>query len=254
MKIAVVADIHGNRWALEAVLGDLRSRGIEKALNLGDSFYGPLDPAGTADLLIELDFPAVRGNEDRILIEPSRHHPNSATLDFAKAQLKPAYIEWLKALPRSRIAFKAYFLCHGTPDADDRYLLRTVTESGVVQKSPGQLAEIWPDRAVSVLLCGHDHLPGLVRLSGDRMILNPGSVGLPAYQDDKPFPHQMEAGSPHARYSVISDERNEISVEQILVEYDWKAASKTALKNGRPDWAAWLMNGKAALCHDQNCE
>ena len=71
--IAVLADIHGNRWALEAVLEDIRRRGIREMVNLGDCLYGPLDPAGTARLLLELDMPAVRGNEDRILLdEPER--------------------------------------------------------------------------------------------------------------------------------------------------------------------------------------
>jgi hypothetical protein len=46
-SLAVLADIHGNRWALEAVLADIRGRGIRAMVNLGDSLYGPLDPAGT---------------------------------------------------------------------------------------------------------------------------------------------------------------------------------------------------------------
>ena len=44
-KIALISDIHGNTWALEAVVDDLDSRGIQTVLNLGDSVYGPLDPA-----------------------------------------------------------------------------------------------------------------------------------------------------------------------------------------------------------------
>jgi predicted phosphodiesterase len=39
--VAVLSDIHGNRWALEAVLDDIRRRGIRDMFNLGDSLYGP---------------------------------------------------------------------------------------------------------------------------------------------------------------------------------------------------------------------
>ncbi len=41
-SIAVISDIHGNRWALEAVLEDINRRGIKRIANLGDCLYGPL--------------------------------------------------------------------------------------------------------------------------------------------------------------------------------------------------------------------
>ena len=73
--VAVLSDIHGNRWALAAVLDDIGRRGITRLLNLGDSLYGPLDPAGTAALLLGLDCLSIRGNEDRILLDaPCRMH------------------------------------------------------------------------------------------------------------------------------------------------------------------------------------
>jgi hypothetical protein len=53
LRIAITSDIHGNKLVLEAVLNDIRSRGIIKILNLSDSLYGPLDPSGTADLAKE---------------------------------------------------------------------------------------------------------------------------------------------------------------------------------------------------------
>ncbi len=66
-SLAVIADIHGNRWALEAVLQDIDQRGIEQIVNLGDHLTGPLDPAGTADLLIERTMLSICGNDDRVL-------------------------------------------------------------------------------------------------------------------------------------------------------------------------------------------
>jgi predicted phosphodiesterase len=49
---AVIADVHGNRWALEAVLQDIDRRGIHQIVNLGDHLTGLLDPAGTGNLLM----------------------------------------------------------------------------------------------------------------------------------------------------------------------------------------------------------
>jgi hypothetical protein len=53
MKLAAVADIHGNGVALEAVLADIAALGIGEVVNLGDHLSGPLEARRTADLLME---------------------------------------------------------------------------------------------------------------------------------------------------------------------------------------------------------
>jgi predicted phosphodiesterase len=55
MKIAVLSDIHGNVWALQAVLDDAKRRAVEKFINLGDILYGPLKPRETFELLQTID-------------------------------------------------------------------------------------------------------------------------------------------------------------------------------------------------------
>ena len=75
--------------------------------------------------------------------------------------------------------------------------------------------------------------------------MNPGSVGLQAYTDDAPYPHAMQTGTPHARYAIISRTGAEWRVEDLRIKYDWDTAAETALKNQRPDWAAWLRTGRA---------
>ena len=77
ISLAVIADIHGNRWALEAVLQDIDRRGIQQIVNLGDHLTGPLDPAGTADLLIEHGMLSVCGNDDRMLSSPRQELTSS---------------------------------------------------------------------------------------------------------------------------------------------------------------------------------
>ena len=96
-----------------------------------------------------------------------------------------------------------------------------------------------------VLLCGHDHVPHTVYLADGKLIVNPGSVGLPAFTDDLPFPHAMETGTAQARYSVVFGNRPDRQVEEVAVSYDWPAAARMAEENGRPDWARWLRTGRA---------
>lgn len=241
-RFAVVSDIHGNRWALEAVVADLARRGVSAAVNLGDSLYGPLDPAGTAERLIALGWPAVRGNEDRI-IETSGEA--AGTLRFVRAALGPAHRHWLRALPALCTPFDGVLMCHGTPSADDVYLLHDVTPGGAVRRPPSGVEDLLDGVDARLVLCGHDHLPGDLTLPGGRRVIDPGSVGLPAYADDAPFPHCMEAGSPEARYTILSRDGAGWQDERIAVPYDHDAAAAAAAGNGRPDWAAWLKSGRA---------
>ena len=65
MRLAVISDIHGNVRALEAVLKDITTRGVDDIVNLGDWVAGPLWPRETFELLAGLGIPSVRGNHDR---------------------------------------------------------------------------------------------------------------------------------------------------------------------------------------------
>lgn len=53
MRIAALSDIHSNVFALEAVIADLKQRGADVVVNLGDILYGPIEPRSTYDLLME---------------------------------------------------------------------------------------------------------------------------------------------------------------------------------------------------------
>ena len=96
-----------------------------------------------------------------------------------------------------------------------------------------------------MILCGHSHIPRIVQLPAGRLIVNPSSVGLPAYSDDLPVAHKMENGSPHARDAVTSKTATGLTVEQIAVPYDWNKAARQARRLGQDEWAAWLETGRA---------
>ena len=94
-SFAVIADIHGNRWALEAVLHDIDLRGIQYIINLGDHLTGSLDPVGTAGILLERDMIHVCGNDDRDLFLP--YEQLSSAQKYTYDRLTSAHLEWIHA-------------------------------------------------------------------------------------------------------------------------------------------------------------
>jgi predicted phosphodiesterase len=241
-SIAVLSDIHGNRWALEAVMEDIGRRGISTVVNLGDCVYGPLDPAGTADILIDLNMPAVRGNEDRIITEAALSSP---TLDYVREQLIRSHIEFLQSLQPAGSIDGEILLFHGTPDDDEEYLFHSVGPDGLRLRTNPEIRRRIDERPERLYLCGHDHLPNVVRWKDGKLVVNPGSVGLPAYSDDIPYRHLVENGSPHARYCIVGKPGSDWEVEPIAVPYDYESASDMARRNRREDWAHWLRTGRA---------
>ena len=243
LRFAAIADIHGNIWALDAVLADIRSRGVDLIVNLGDHLYGPLDPIGTADRLIALDLPSISGNQDRELIAST---PAQGTLQENRRALREEHRTWLGKLPSALLwPEQDVLLCHGTPFADNIYLLEQVHAQGVSLATPEKILSLLGGVSHSLILCGHSHIPRTVTLPQGPTIVNPGSVGLQAYTDDLPLPHAMQAGSPHARYAILTRREHGWQVEHISLVYDWNHAAAVAARNGRPDWAHCLKTGRA---------
>jgi putative phosphoesterase len=244
MRIAVLADIHGNVRALRAVMDDLTQIAPDRVLNLGDTVSGPLEAAETADVLISLAWTTIRGNHDRQLLD--RPADQMGRSDQAAArELKNHHSAWLSTLDATA-EVEDLLLCHGTPDSDTTYLLETVEPDGRVRiATQAEVARRLDGTSAKVVLCGHSHLARIVVLEDGRVIVNPGSVGLPAYTDTEPVRHSMEMGAPFARYAVL--ERRKASepwqVSFRVVPYDWNAAAARASAKGREDWAHCLRTG-----------
>jgi putative phosphoesterase len=243
MKIAVLSDIHGNLAALEAVLKDAAARGADEVVNLGDIFSGSLHPRETANRLIPLGLPTIRGNHERQVLTVSTDRMGPSDRHAAGA-LDASQLEWMKALPETLRLTGDVLMVHGTPESDLAYFLETVTETGLRAATPEEVEQRARGADCAVILCGHTHIPRAARLGDGRLIVNPGSVGLPAYEDDRPFPHAVENGSPHARYAIVERRTQGWSAELIALEYDWERAALDALANGRPDWATALRTGR----------
>jgi predicted phosphodiesterase len=242
MRIAVLADIHGNLPALEAILPEVADSGVDLIVNLGDCASGPLWPRETMDRLDDVDAVTVRGNHDRQVatLRPEAMIPSDS---FAYGQLSPERRAGLGELPMTQIPTPGVLAFHATPLRDDAYLLDEIHAGRLVRSSPPGIQARLGTVAARVVLCGHSHRPDVVQLPGGPLIVNPGSVGLPAYEDDPPA-HVSESGSPHARYAILEIHPDEsVSFELRAVAYAFEAAARRAEANGRPSWAHALRTG-----------
>ena len=247
VKIAAISDIHSNIYALEAVIADSKQRGVDVTVNLGDILYGPIAPKATYELLMAHDFITISGNQDREIYEAtSLMVESNPTLKFVHDELGNDGVDWLKNLPFDHQLTDEVYLCHGTPSSDLIYLLENV-ESGLAQvRGDADIVSLLSGQASSVVLCGHTHTARTVSTSTHQLIINAGSVGLPAYRDDEPFSHAMQSFSPHATYTVIESSDHGWNVQHIKVAYDYQAAINAAKKVLGHNWAHYLATGRSA--------
>jgi predicted phosphodiesterase len=257
VKLAVVSDIHGNLAALHAVLQDIARQGVDQVVNLGDILSGPLQPAETAEFLMAQGFPTITGNHERQLLQVIDRGGAFDTQDsdgFAATQIKPAHVQWLRSLPAHHSLADDLLLVHGTPASDLVYWLETVTPDFGQESSPGvraatadevreRLHKAQGAQRASLVLCGHTHVPRAIRC-GDTRIVNPGSVGLQAYEGHHPHYHQVANGSPDARYAIVERQAAGWTARLCCVPYDWAPQAKLAVERGRHDWACALATGR----------
>jgi predicted phosphodiesterase len=261
MRIAAVSDIHGNLPALEAVLEDIAQAAVDLTVNLGDIVSGPLWPAQTAQQLMALGWPGIAGNHERQVLTTPRERLGASDA-YAAQSLDAAQRAWLAALP-PRLQLLPQVLCvHGSPDDDLEPLLETVTGGLAGSESPGvraataaeaaqRLGGAMPGVPHALVLCGHTHRPRVLQLDDGRLLVNPGSVGLQAFDDDHPVPYWIETGSPHARYALLTLGRRGWQVELRSLPYDFDAAARQAQAAGRGDWADALRSGRVGRTEAQ---
>jgi predicted phosphodiesterase len=245
MRIAVVSDIHGNSAALDAVVADIAAIGADVTVNLGDCLSGPLDAVGTADRLMALGWPTVSGNHDRALHDRA---PDRMGLweRWTIGALSPAVLDWLRALPPTR-EVAGWLLCHAVPGDDATGWLDHADPPGMRPATPEEAEAPARGLPQAGFLCGHTHVPRLVRLSDGRPVVNPGSVGVPAWADRRgAVPLLCETGAPDARYAVLDCPDGPLSARVTLRSVPYDPAPMIALARGRdaPDWVAALATGR----------
>jgi predicted phosphodiesterase len=182
MRVAVLADIHGNLPALEAVLDDVATAGVDAIVLNGDVVAGPM-PVETLDRLAALGDRTVwvRGNADREVADaydgvPGDDLPDEArlTADYCAARLTPRHRDTLAGLPLSVTLEVAGLgpvrFCHATARGD--------TEMILVDSPVDRYRAAFAGTTEPTVVLGHTHMP-FDRLADRRRFVNPGSVGMP---------------------------------------------------------------------------
>jgi predicted phosphodiesterase len=241
LRIAAISDIHGNAPALRAVLADARRRGYDVLAQLGDAFSGPLWPAQTAELLRALPGAIhVLGNHDVALVDPASEPRGESDL-FALRELEADTLDWVRGWDRTHALGGDVLLFHGSPDVVGYYLLDEAPHGDARLRPVPDIERDLAGVAARVSVGGHSHLPRTVALSDGRLVINDGSVGLPAFTDGEGASwRRHETGSHHACYALIDVGPDSVSVSLCRVDYDWRRAQAKALAEGRADWAQWL--------------
>jgi len=246
LRVGILSDIHGNVWALEAVLEHAKNHGVDQLVNLGDTLYGPLKPRATYDRLLHENIAiTIQGNQDRTIFEAGALDlARSSTLAYVIRDLGEEPIHWMAQLPKSAILESDVFLCHGAPRGDTIYLLEDVLDGYAAVRSDAAIKELLTSVHQPVVVCGHSHVPRVVMLAHGQLVVNPGSVGLPAFDDVQPVRHFMETFAPHAAYAILEKSTRGWDVSLQRVAYNHGAAAELARSLGRDDWAQGIATGR----------
>jgi len=239
MRIALFADVHANRPALDAVLRDIAARQVDRLVCLGDLVGYHAEPAECIARIRALEAIVVQGNHDRDVASashsPGTHRVAEIVQEWTRSQLDDAELEYLRTLPVLVVEPGAFVVAHGS-------YLSTIYVTGYVTSTMlgANLRALaardgWPVLA----FCGHTHLPMCGWLVDDQcfefdltapvnwhpravsVLVNPGSVGQP------------RDGDWRASYALVdTDERR---IEGVRVEYDVDQAVASLARAGLPE-------------------
>ncbi|WP_257254441.1 metallophosphoesterase, partial [Endozoicomonas sp. SESOKO3] len=190
----------------------------------------------------------IQGNQDRQIYQATESEISSnPTMQFILSELGEEPLQWMRELPPTKSLNNSVFLCHGTPDNDLVYMLEDISEGYARVRPDTEILGFVSGVQESLILCGHTHIPRSVQLSSGKLVVNPGSVGLPAYFDNEPIPHKMENYSNLASYCTVVRTLSGWQVEHIKVPYKHEYAVQAAKQRNRMDWAVALESGRTAM-------
>lgn len=224
LRIAVLADPHGNLPALESVLAEAERLDAASILVAGDLVgYGP-QPNEIVSLAMESGSETIRGNHDASAITGncSRMNPLAAlAARWTYEELRDESREYLAGLGTSSIRSivnRKIGMFHGSPEDPDEYVLDETRALELLERSD-----------CDIVICGHTHVPMIVR-SEEKLFLNPGSVGQP------------RDGNPAASFAMLRIEA--LEAEMVRIGYDIASVQQMMLERGLPEFlAARLSRG-----------
>ena len=246
MRLALIADIHGNLPALDAVLAELEREGVDNVVCLGDISIGP-QPVETLERVRALDCPVILGNWDAWLVEGMPRFDGGQlgevlgdTCAWAGSRLSPEQRDLLTSFaPAVELELpdgEQLLAFHGSPRSFEDAIFATTPDD--------ELEEMLDGRSALVHAGGHTHFQ-LVRRFGESLLVNPGSIGLPFR---RALPGIMEV-APWAEYGLLRYEDGRVSVELRRTPFDLEAFLTAMRESGMPHsewWAArWTSRSPA---------
>jgi len=233
MKITLLADIHGNAPALEAVLRHARIQNADQTiLNLGDlTGYGPF-PEEVVTWSQNDRTVSILGNYDKKVL--SKFHRKSGW-EKVKSRDKRGMFAWtykalsktsrkyLRTLPETcYITFGGakILMSHGSPESISEHM---------GPNTPDERFSALADKSdTDIILFGHTHQPFMKDIN-DVLFINPGSVG------------RLDDGDPRASYAILEIKDGEINVEFFRVSYDIMLAVRAVRMAGLPEIFAQII-------------
>jgi predicted phosphodiesterase len=224
VRVALIADVHANLPALEAVLEDVCRRHVDAIWCLGDLVGHGAFPDESVSAAERTCACGVAGNLDLkvVQVEEKRRGWSNGVPDkwlpyaWTFERLSPASRAYLGSLPpelRQEVEGRQVLLVHGSPES--------VTEPLRPDTPRERLGELALIAKAGVVLCAHSHVPLAVRAAG--VWFNPGSVGRP-YD-----------GHPRACYAVLTLGPRRVQARHYRVEYDATRADDARRERGVPD-------------------
>ncbi|HYB25535.1 MAG TPA: metallophosphoesterase family protein [Solirubrobacteraceae bacterium] len=216
MRIAVLADIHGNSPALRAVLSELDREPVDAIVVGGDVLGGPL-VREALEQLVDRPEPLhwIAGNCERETLAvydgaPVSDDPPGRAAAWSARALDERWRAELGAWPIS-LALDGVRFCHGSPRRDDEILTRATPTDA--------LAEALTGTSERLVVGGHTHQQMVRELPGGRTYANAGSVGMP---------YEGRAG---AFWMLVEDG----TAVPRVTSYDLDAALNELRRSGFPD-------------------
>lgn len=248
MRYGLISDIHGNLPALRVALTELRGRGIDGLLCMGDIVgYGPWPNQCVAEVASQ-GAVCVAGNQDLMVVDrlPDVRLSEHARLilDWTRTVLDRDAVSYLAGLPFQERVAPGLRLAHGSLEDPERYIFRI--EDAAQQMN--LLDEV--DPTAEKLLLGHTHkamVYGQTRgmgkfsprqpidLAEDKHLLNPGSIG------------QSRERKPWARAALL-----DLDIEQVTffaLDYNLESCRRELIRLGLPPGACHARPSLVSLAH-----
>ena len=232
MRLALICDIHSNRVALNTVLADIDRQEVDAVVCGGDlATLGP-EPAAVVDLLRQRDIPCVQGNHDAFLADPEliRTYTQApvvvGAVDWSREQLDRESLAFLAGLPATLEVplghGRRMLVAHGSPLS----FLDDILAETPAEKVDRMLAGADQD----LVAAGHTHIQ-MLRQHRGRLIVNPGSVGMPFKEYAAGGPPTL---LPQAEYALVESGPEGLTVSLKRLDLDFEALSRAVASDDNP--------------------